>query len=187
MINFIIGLFFVFINFQLDIKLVPGTIEILPSFIGYLFIFRGITQYSKKYDSFDDIKALSLAMALYSLAIFVLHLMNLDYTMNSPIIQLTNSIVFQKLLPLFIVYKIVWGTIDISEKENVEINEDALKMIFIYTALVSILTFFLDDSVLLLVIQGVSLILNMVLLYNLYSVCQAHTKKLSQNNQPTRV
>mgnify|MGYP001202527490 CR=1 FL=1 len=174
MIHFLIGLFFIFIDFHVKVNFIPGTLEILPSFIGYFFILRGIYFFKAKHNSFEDIKVLTLALGFYSLVIFILDIVGLDYGLGAPVVKIANSIVFKQLLPLFLVYKIVWGIIDIAYKEKVTINEDGLKMVFIYIILVSSLTLFLSEPTILMIVKIAQTGLSMVLLYYLYDACQAH-------------
>ena len=173
MLNFVIGLFFIIINYKVNLPFVPGTLEILPTFIGYAFVLNGVIRYHKEEENFDDIKALILVMFFYSLGIFIMDLIALDYNAVHPILKYTNSILFQKFIPLFIMYKVVWGIIESFKNTGQKIDEDRIKMMFLYSAIVSTMTFFVNDSIFLMVIKLATNGLHLILLAYLTKPCRS--------------
>lgn len=172
MINFVIGLLFIIVNFYFKLPFISGTIEILPSFIGYAFIFRGILKHKKDCPSLNDIQALSLVMVIYELSVFILNLMGIQYESLNKVTMLANSIIFQRLIPLFITYKIVWGIIEISKKRETKIEDDKIKMLYLYSVLISVVSFFILDSTLSLLLQIGLVMVNMSWFYFLYKACE---------------
>ncbi len=172
MINFVIGLLFIIVNFYFKLPFIPGKLEILPSFIGYAFIFRGILKHKEECPELNDIKALSLVMVFYELSVFILNILGVQYQSLNKVTMLADSIIFQRLLPLFITYKIIWGIISIAEKRDTKIEDEKIKMLYLYAILISVVTFFITDTTLSLLLDIGLALVNISWFYFLYKACE---------------
>lgn len=179
MICFILGILFVILQFKVNFSFFPGTIELIPSFVGYLFIYKGARKFRSKVNDFQDIEHLSLVLSGYSLLRFVMDIFALDYGLSIRYLHLIDSIVVQQLLPLFITYKIIWGISRICDKNEIDAEQDTIKMLFLYNILVSGLTIILNDSSYRILPMIASLIIYLSIMFYIY---KAHNKYLLHYN-----
>lgn len=178
MLCFIFGILFIIIQFQVDFSFIPGTIEILPSFIGYYFIFKGAKRLGDKSHDLKDIQYLSLVLSLFTLTRFGAEILALDYESIYPYIRWINSIVVQQLLPLFITYKILWGIINIGDRQSLQIHQENIKVTFLYNVLVSVLVIILHGSSFVILPRVASFALYLVILYYIFNADCTYSKCL---------
>ena len=68
--NFFIGFLFMFLNFNITVS--NHVIGLLPLFVGYIFIGRGIKEFEGKVPAFDKIKNFSKIMIAVGVVIYVM-------------------------------------------------------------------------------------------------------------------
>lgn len=108
------GLFIVLIDIHIVI------IDLLPDFIGYLFVVSGLSQLQTYASPFSKAKKFSLFLALLSLAtIFQGPPIPLDeFILNKTSILMMGISTFHGLLHLSLVFYIMNGCLEIAEKEH---------------------------------------------------------------------
>jgi len=139
--NIFIGLLFIFLNFNLNLG--GMQIDLLPNFVGYLLMIKGIDELIKESEFFDKVRPWAVIMACYTGVIFFLDLIGVSYQLQgfSIILGIINmSISF------FILYQIVSGIIDIEQKYGIILEGDKLKSLWscmtIFDVLIYVSLFF---------------------------------------------
>ena len=68
--NFFIGFLFIFLNFNITVS--NHVIGLLPGFVGYIFINRGIKEFEGKVPAFDKVRIFAKIMIWVYLAVYVM-------------------------------------------------------------------------------------------------------------------
>ena len=122
MSNIFTGLLFVFLDFDLTFNNIK--IGLIPDFIGYFFMIKGITEMSDKSHRFEKIMIYVKVMLGYSALIYLLDIFALGLFENNYlgiILGLLSTIV-----SLYISYNIIFGLKDIESKTNYDLNANNL-------------------------------------------------------------
>ena len=120
--NIFIGMIFVFINLNLDID--TTRIGLIPTFVGYIFMVRGLSELVGISDRFLKVKPFAIGMAIYSIVLYALDLLGISLALGwsfSYILSLISSAV-----SLFISYGIIMGIKDIEIMRLKELNSERL-------------------------------------------------------------
>ena len=127
------GMLFIFLNF--DINLPTSTIGLIPSFIGYFFMLKGLTELSGFSRRFTAIRPTVMIMLVYSVIIYVINLLGAPLVDNEPrtiVLGLVSTI-----LSLFISYNIVMGVNDIESTSGQDLASvplyDAWKLLAVFS------------------------------------------------------
>lgn len=149
--NLFIGLLFVFLNFNLNLGGIQ--INLLPDFVGYLFMLKGIDELIKESEFFDKVRPWASIMACYTGIIFILNLLGISNQLHGFAIILG---IINVSISLFILYQIVSGVFDIEQKYGIILEGSKLKSLWnvmtIFDVLISVLIFFNVFSVVLSII-----------------------------------
>lgn len=168
MLNFVIGLLFLIINFQVKIPYAEGTIEVLPTFLGYMFIFNGILRLRKENKNFEEIKYLSLSMIVYTFIFFATTALDIEIVLPIPSLNAGAQLMAYTAIPQFILFKIIWGIVELDAKFEKDLQSDRLKMLFIYNMIIVLVRFILKDTSFNFILISVNFILNLTLIFYLY-------------------
>ena len=68
--NFFIGFLFIFLNFNITVS--NHVIDLLPGFVGYIFINRGIKEFEGRVPAFDKVRIFAKIMIWVYLAVYVM-------------------------------------------------------------------------------------------------------------------
>lgn len=74
--NFFNGMLFIFLNFRLNIG--EHSIGLIPAFVGYYFVFKGIESFNGEVPAFEKIKQLSKIMIVVFAAIYIVDLLAIN-------------------------------------------------------------------------------------------------------------
>ena len=117
-----IGFLFIFLNF--NIKMGEATIGLIPSFVGFIFLLKGINELSGESPLFKKAKPLSIFMILYSAFLYILDILAIT---NTQILLTIFLAIINIVTSLYIYYIIVSGVKDIEESRNAFLNSSKLR------------------------------------------------------------
>lgn len=134
--NIFIGFILIFLDFNLNAGNIQ--IELIPDFIGYILMLRGLDEMSVESKFFMKIKPYVTGMAIYTAILYLLDLIGFSKTLGvfTYVLALLSIIVF-----LYISYHIVIGVKDIEGKYNISMNGDQLKSSWTLLAIFNVLTY----------------------------------------------
>jgi len=140
-----IGMLFVFLNININIG---GTsVGLIPDFIGYCFMLRGLTEIEGFSERFTKIKPIVKGMAIYSAFIYLFALIqgptnvNIQYAFSSLGFFVLFLSLVSVLASLYISYNIIMGIKDIEGIQARDLHSERLHSVWKVKAVFSILTF----------------------------------------------
>lgn len=137
--NIFIGLLFVFLNFNINMG--NSSIGLIPTFIGYIYIGKGLIELAEQSEWFTRLKTYAAGMAIYSGIIYVMDLIGISKamgTMSAMLLGLVSTV-----FSLYISYGIIMGVKDIEAANQWELNSISLFSTWKVLALCSILGYLL--------------------------------------------
>lgn len=137
--NIFIGLLLVFFDFSLNLGSMH--IGLIPDFIGYIYIRKGIMELTEHSEWFSKINNITLGMAIYSGVIYCLDLLGISTSMNNAVITFILGIV-STVVMLYITYGIVMGIKDMETGLGCDLNSSGLIMTWKIYAVCSVIIFF---------------------------------------------
>jgi hypothetical protein len=138
MSNIFIGLIFILLDFNFNVN--NSTIGLLPDFIGFLFILKGITQLTGESTWFTRLKPFALGMAVYTCIIYLFDLFGIFASLGilSLILGLTSTAI-----SLYITYGIVMGVRDIEMFRGWKLSSLTLLSAWRLLAVCAVLIYFI--------------------------------------------
>lgn len=158
---------FLFIFFSFNITFEAHTIDLVPTFVGYILLLLGYKEMALESDKFASLKVITIIMAIYTTAIYFLNLTGvfIEVIMFNFITGLLAMI-----LQLVIIFGILAGLSEIEEKYDANLEVDRVRktyIAFISIAIIAyILAFILVELALLFVIIGLVVAVVMVVVFN---------------------
>lgn len=136
--NIFIGLLLIFLDFNLNLG--NSTIGLIPDFIGYLYLIKGVDELIKESEFFDKVRPLAVFMSWYTGILYILDFLGLSKQLQgfSIILGLLNMCV-----SLYILYQIVNGVIDIEHKYGIMLEGEKLKSLWTFMVISNVLTYIL--------------------------------------------
>lgn len=137
--NIFIGMILVFINFTITINMMQ--IGLVPNFIGYMFMFKGVSELIPLSDRFSKVKPMSAAMIVYSAFCYALDLFGISVSIGQLfafIIGLVSTV-----MSLIISYNIVIGIKEIELKQERNLNAKKLLTTWKLLAIFSLVSYWL--------------------------------------------
>lgn len=134
--NIFIGFILVFLDFNLDLG--NSRIGLIPDFIGYYVMIKGLEELIGESDFFIKIKPFATGMAVYSAIMYAMDLFGLSVSLGALTYLLAIA---STAISLYISYNIVMGVIDMEEKDNIHLNGESLKSTWKLLAVFNVLTF----------------------------------------------
>lgn len=128
------GFFFIFFNFNIHFG--TSTINLIPIFVGYMLLIKGIDTLKHFSPRFKKIRGFCFGMAILTGTIFVIALLGISGRFNSLFI-LIRLIAFT--IGLYPQYHILRGIKDIGQKEAVSLKKDTLIWLWLIVAAGNIL------------------------------------------------
>lgn len=136
-----IGMMFVFLDFFININ--ASSIGLIPDFVGYIFMFNGLTELIVFSDRFSKVKPYVVGMAVYSGILYILDLFGGAYMLGDFTIIVLGLI--STIVSLYISYCIIAGIKDIEAVREQNLNSPQLystwKLLAIFTFVSQILLF----------------------------------------------
>lgn len=142
-------------------------IDLLPNFVGYLLMMKGIDELIKESEFFDKVRPWAVFMACYSGVIFILDLLGISSQLQgfSIILGIINISI-----TLYILYQIVSGVMDIEKKYGIFLDGDKLKDLWkfmsIFNVIIYFLMFFTTLAVVLMIITIITYIIFLITFNN---------------------
>ena len=134
--NLFIGFMLIFLDFNLNLG--NSTIGLIPDFIGYIVMIKGLEQMDKESAFFMKIKPYVTGMAFYSTFLYLLDLLGVSISLG--VLTYVLAII-STVISLYISYNIVMGVIDMEGKYNTYLNGNSLKSTWTLLAVFNILSF----------------------------------------------
>lgn len=130
------GMIFVFLSFTFTFN--NSKIDLLPDFIGYFMIIKGLDELYNQSENFIKIKPFVLGLGVYSLITFIINLAGI--TTELGYLAVIAGILYTIFL-IYITYKIILGIMDIEKKINKSLNTEKLMSNWKLMITFNILTF----------------------------------------------
>ncbi len=135
--NLFRGMIFIFININLTLG--NSKIDILPDFIGFFMLVKGLEELYNQSDNFIKIKPFATGLGVYTLIVFLLNLFGIGYGL-----EYVAGIVYTILL-IYVTYTIIIGIMDIEKSFNISLDTERLmsswKIMTIFNVLIFIVIF----------------------------------------------
>ena len=169
--NIFIGMIFVFLNF--DITIGSSKLGLIPSFIGYAYMYSGVMELSGYSNKFVKIAPIIKIMVVYTGLLYLMDLLGLSAHFELPLFGTLldagiplEFFIFSILLglisviaSLYISYEIIQGIKDIESIKMKSLNSDQLfstwKLLAVFSILSFVLLFTVPALAIICVIAGV--------------------------------
>lgn len=137
--NIFIGMLLVFLNFNLDIG--PSRIGLIPNFLGYVFMLKGITELSTLSKRFLKVEPLTKAIAIYSGICYAMDTFGITSMLGELLAFILGLLT--TIFSLIISHGIVMGILDIELTKAQNLNANNLYSTWRLLAGFSLVTFLL--------------------------------------------
>ena len=134
--NIFIGLILVFLDFNLELG--NSTIGLIPDFIGYILMLRGLGEIDGESMFFMKVRPFVTGMGIYSGILYFLDLVGASMSLG---LMTYVFAIISTTVSLYISYNIVMGVIDMEGKYSTNLNGANLKSTWMFLAVINILTF----------------------------------------------
>ncbi len=173
MSNLFWGFFFIVFNFNLTLG--NAVVGLIPDFIGYFLILKGIIELQDLSIHFRKIKSLVVLMVIVKIITYFMDLLGMTAQIQTGAVIVGLVLL---VISLYIEYSIICGIQEIEKAQNMKLNAEKLFSIWKIVAVFSALAYIgLILPSLAFVFILISAIANMVFLYNLYQSKKAYEQK----------
>ena len=167
------GMIFIFLSFTFTFG--NSKFDILPDFIGFFMIVKGLEELFNQSDNFVKIKPFAFGLGIYTLITFILDLLGI----TSQLGYLTYIIgIIYTVLLIYVTYTIVLGIVDIEKNLNTSLNTEKLMSNWKLMIMFNVLTFITLFAP---AIAFICLIINIIFII-LYLISFNTTKNLYYEN-----
>lgn len=135
--NIFVGMLFTTLNFHLTFN--GYKIGLIPDFIGYILLLKGVDEVARESQSFMKIRTYIQGMAVYSTITYILDLLGMTYIIPD-IASILLGIIYT-IISLYITYHIIRGIGDIERNHGWYLQSQALYSIWIGMAVLSLLQY----------------------------------------------
>lgn len=174
---------FSFIFFNININIGSSVIELMPAFIGYILIHKGLRQLSSNSVYFSKVRPLTVVFIIYTAVIFVLNIFGIqaDIGWLSIILCLISTCA-----SLYISYNIILGLFEIEQKRMTDLNAAAVKSKWTILAVSQIIFAVSAFYPILMIICAVITVIFMVLFLAEFSKAKNLYNALSESYEDVR-
>ena len=130
--NIFLGFLFEMLDFNLDIG--ASTIGLIPDFIGFWLLNKGMSELSTESDIFSRKSGLALILMACSLVIYVIDLLGLSLGLLGPIIGIAMTIA-----KLYLEYQVLMGMFELEEYNHTHLGADDCKTKWIFVMVMNLL------------------------------------------------
>lgn len=136
--NIFTGFLLVFLNF--DLNLGSSKIGLLPDFLGYIIMIKGLNELAQDSVRFIKAKTYAFGMAFYTGILYIF-----DFLGITPYFGVISYLlsVLATVVSLYISYNIVMGVFDIEKKYGISLDGERLKSAWMLNAVFSVLSYML--------------------------------------------
>ncbi len=138
MSNLFIGMLLVFLDFNLNLG--NSTIGLIPDFIGYFIMVKGLVELSGESSNFTKVIAVGKGMIIYAGVIYIFDLLGISH--NLGVITYLLGLI-STIASLYISYHVVIGIKDIEEQSSKYLNADGLYRTWRIMAIFSVVMYLL--------------------------------------------
>lgn len=172
--KFVLSLFFILFSATIALPVVNISINIIPSFIGYGVLYLGVNQFRKKSKHFNDIYYITLLLFFFSIFDFIYIILPFDPTngLLDFIVKIINVTGM-----LFVSYKVIWGISEIEASEQIPMNTESCKSLWIYMAILAIVPLIINNDAIDLACLVGSVLIKFYLLYTLSMSSRVYNAK----------
>jgi len=134
--NIMTGFLFIFLDFSLNLG--NSKIGLIPDFIGYIIMIKGLEEMAEESNFFIKIKPYVTGMAIYSGFLYFMDLFGASVSLGimTYLFTLTSIVV-----SLYISYNIVMGVIEMEGTYHTFLNGNTLKSTWQFLAIFNVLSF----------------------------------------------
>lgn len=138
--NIFIGFLLIFLDFNLNLG--NCTIGLIPTFVGYIFLIKGLDEMKNESELFIKARPFAVGMCIYTSILYVGNLLGITANLGGIAILLG---ILNTIISLYISYNIVSGVQNIETMRNVELNGEKVyntwkfMMIFQIAAYISLI------------------------------------------------
>ncbi len=173
MSNLFWGFFFIAFNFNLTLG--NAVIGLIPDFIGYSLILKGIIELQDSAIHFKKIKDLVVLMVFVKIITYFMDLLGMTAQIQTGAVIVGLVLL---VISLYIEYSIICGIQEMEKSQYVNLNAEKLfslwKIVAIFSALAYIGLILPSLSFVFILISAIA---NIVFLYNLYQSKKAYEQK----------
>lgn len=130
--NIFLGFLFEMLDFNLDIG--ASTIGLIPDFIGFWLLNKGMSELSTESDIFSRKSGLALILMACSLVIYVIDLLGLSLGLLGPIIGIAMTIA-----KFYLEYQVLIGMFELEEYNHTHLGADDCKTKWIFVMVMNLL------------------------------------------------
>lgn len=134
--NIFLGFLFVMLDFNLDIG--ASTIGLIPDFIGFWLLNKGMSELSIESDTFGKKSGLALILMACSIVIYVIDLLGLSLGLFEIVIGIAMTIA-----KLYLEYQVLMGMFELEEYNHTHLGADDCKTKWIFAMVMILLNFVL--------------------------------------------
>lgn len=134
--NIFVGFMFLFFDFDLNLN--EMKIGLIPDFVGYIIMAKGLLEMADKSPLFLKVRPYASGMALYTAILYIMDLFNISTALGGMTYLLA---IISIVISLYISYHIVMGVLDLEKSFGMNLSGDILKSIWYIHAGVTIMTY----------------------------------------------
>ncbi|MFA9376020.1 MAG: hypothetical protein ACERKZ_04615 [Lachnotalea sp.] len=134
--NILVGFILIFLNFTLTLN--NSRLGLIPDFIGYFIMVKGLVQMSEESPLFMKVKPYATGMIVYTGVLYFLDLFGVLATLEVFSYITVNA---SAIISLYISYYIVRGVIDMEGKYSTHLNGETLNAAWTLMVVLEVLTF----------------------------------------------
>ena len=155
--------------FDLNFSIGDSKIGLIPDFLGYILMLKGVRELAIESDHFTKVKSYIKLMVVYTLYLYTMGLLGISGQINE-IFNIMLAITFA-IISLYITYNIVMGIADIEERYKYNLKSEMLYSLWKAHAIFTILTYIAAFIPVLVFIIIIGFIVN------IYFIVQFHNSK----------
>lgn len=129
--NIFTGFIFIFLDINFNFNLFK--IDVLPDFVGYILMIKGLTEMSEQSPLFIKVKPYAIGMAVYTAILYCMDLLSVSFEPWLYLLVLVSTVI-----SLSISFGIITGVKEIEEKFGTDLNGISLKSTWTFFAVFNI-------------------------------------------------
>lgn len=118
--NIFIGYLFIFLDFNFNFN--AHTLALIPDFIGFYFMVKGLKELASQSQRFTKVQPLAVGMGVYTAVLFIMDLLGMGMGTLSWVLGLVSLAI-----SLYISYTIILGIQDIETTRDADLYSQKLK------------------------------------------------------------
>lgn len=124
----------VFAVLNINMKIGPSTVDVLPNFVGYFLLMKGMTELSEESQAFAKGRHWAFGMMIFSAILFVLDLMDLNVHAT---LQVWALSLVAMVLTLIVLYQLVTGVAQMEQRHGWQLESAKLRTMWMIQAVLT--------------------------------------------------